>query len=232
MKKNIFILLLSFIITTPTFSQNLKGILVQRFISAMGDDSNLTAKQSKPNVFSYTYSKKKSIQKLISEDKSSIDTTYTEKHGVQLPTENVIISPSNQCFYKDFDADIYKMISTTNKKDLSIKDKLLNTFKWTLINETREIGGYKCKKATTINSLYGMELSIIAWYCEDITINDGPMNYSGLPGFIIQIEVGKYTTFTFENLVFSKDEIEIIEPKNSAQDITFKQRLINKSIGK
>lgn len=221
MKKNIILaLLLS--LTATIYSQNVKGILVQKFVSGYGDDVTLSEKEKAPIVFSYIYSNKKSLQSLISKDKSSVDTIYTEKYGIKLPKENIIIAPSSQKFYKDFEADLYKAVSTKNKVDFCIKDKL-SLFDWTFINETKEVNGYKCKKATTLNKLYGMDLAIVAWYCESIPVNDGPMNYSGLPGFIMEIEIGKFTVFTFEKLVFSKEKTDIAEPFNSAKDITFKE---------
>lgn len=202
------------------FSQTLKGVVVQRYLMFSGEGSSLTEKEKEPKIFSYVYSNKKSLQRLISKDKSSTDTTYIEKHGLKLSTANVIISESEQNFYKDFENDIYKLVSTTNKVDLSIKGKI-KVFKWSLVEENKIINNYKCKKATTTNVISGMKIPIVAWYCEDIPINDGPIYFNGLPGFIMEIEVGTFSTSTFEKLVFVKESIEIEEPKNGAADIAF-----------
>ena len=55
---------------------------------------------------------------------------------------------------------------------------------WSLMNEEREILGYKCKKATTTYS--GREYT--AWYSIDIIISEGPYKFNGLPGLILSIK--------------------------------------------
>ena len=58
------------------------------------------------------------------------------------------------------------------------------SFKWNLTDEESIICGYKCKKATC--RFRGRQW--IAWYSEEIQINDGPWKFSGLPGLILQVE--------------------------------------------
>lgn len=59
----------------------------------------------------------------------------------------------------------------------------MNQITWLLINEEKEILGYKCKKATTTFS--GREY--VAWYSIDLTLSDGPYKFQGLPGLILSI---------------------------------------------
>lgn len=229
MKKFILIQIL-FIFSIPLFSQSIKGEVVQRYLIFSGEGSSLTERQKEPKIFSYVYSNKKSLQKLISKDKSSIETIFKDYNGAILPTENTLISESEQNFYKDFENDIYKLVSTTNGVDLSIKDKV-KVFNWNLSEEIKMINNFKCKKATTTNEISGMKVPIVAWYCEDIAINDGPIYFNGLHGFIMQIEVGNFSTSTFEKLAFTKENIQIEEPKNTAIDITFEQYYIKMQKG-
>ncbi len=57
-------------------------------------------------------------------------------------------------------------------------------FKWEIINETKEISGYKCYNAKT--SFGGR--TYIAWFTPEIPMNDGPYKFNGLPGLIIDIK--------------------------------------------
>lgn len=58
-------------------------------------------------------------------------------------------------------------------------------FNWKIHSETRKnIGGYSCIKATT--KFRGRHY--IAWFSEEIPINDGPYKFNGLPGLILQVE--------------------------------------------
>ncbi|OPC43957.1 GLPGLI family protein [Elizabethkingia anophelis] len=77
-------------------------------------------------------------------------------------------------------------------------------FKWTLNNETKEILGYNCKKATT--EYRGRKY--IAWYTEDIPINNGPYIFQGLPGLIMQIEDTK-SHYSFTAIAIDRKTIPV-----------------------
>ncbi len=68
---------------------------------------------------------------------------------------------------------------------------------WSLQNQTKEIAGYTCKKATC--NFRGRRY--IAWYTPDIPIPDGPYVFSGLPGLILEIyDDHKHYCFTFKGM--------------------------------
>lgn len=54
---------------------------------------------------------------------------------------------------------------------------------WNLTDETKAIGGYTVQKATT---RYGGR-NWTAWFTKDITLNEGPYKFRGLPGMIFEI---------------------------------------------
>ena len=58
-------------------------------------------------------------------------------------------------------------------------------------NETREIAGFSCRKATGIifDSVY-----VFAFYTDEITISGGPMGLHGLPGMILGITIPRMFT--------------------------------------
>ena len=184
----------------------------------------MSKKASKPMTFSYSYSQNKSIQNLISIEKSSIDTTYIEKYGNKYQTTSTVNRSSSITYYKNFDLKKYKVLFTRNEKNTNVIETL-PSFNWKLINENRIINGYPCKKATTKNTSFNSNQSIIAWYTDQIPVNDGPMHYNGLPGFIIQIEIDDNTLLTFDKLVFSKENTQIDVPNNSAPELSYSDYL-------
>ena len=64
---------------------------------------------------------------------------------------------------------------------------------WTLENETKEIEGFLCYKATSTkkvnNSKGNFVFPVVAWYCPKIPISFGPNGYGNLPGLILELQV-------------------------------------------
>ncbi|MCE8182016.1 GLPGLI family protein [Porphyromonas gingivalis] len=75
-------------------------------------------------------------------------------------------------------------------------------FEWSIGEETKEIMGYTCRKATCHHS--GRDYT--AWYAEDIALSDGPYIFRGLPGLIVAI---------------GSDDGEYVFELNGMQEITF-----------
>jgi GLPGLI family protein len=73
-------------------------------------------------------------------------------------------------------------------------------------NETREIAGFNCRKATGIifDSVY-----VFAFYTDEITISGGPMGISGLPGMILGITIPRM----FTSWVATKVQLTGIDPQ-------------------
>ena len=105
--------------------------------------------------------------------------------------------------YKDIRKDIkmpkfsYKVTKTYPTMELQYKEGILNgmsvvyiaynelpKFDWKIESETQKIGEYRTQKATT--SFGGRNW--IAWFSKDITLQDGPYKFSGLPGLIVKVE--------------------------------------------
>ncbi len=60
----------------------------------------------------------------------------------------------------------------------------MNKINWTILPETKNIEGFKAQKATT---QFGGR-NWIAWFTNDIQLQDGPYKFCGLPGLILNIE--------------------------------------------
>ena len=72
-------------------------------------------------------------------------------------------------------------------------------------------------KGTSTNFLDGIELpkeiTITAWYTPEIPVNQGPENYWGLPGLILEVNDGKTVILCSKIVLNSKDKVEIKAPK-------------------
>ena len=108
-----------------------------------------------------------------------------------------------------------------------IKDNLV-TYDWKLTGETKNIGNYTCYKAVyeveeeeiQINMIDGdvkeekviKKRSIVAWYTLEVPISNGPSNYGGLPGLILEVNDGDLTIVCSEIVLNPKEVKEIKEP--------------------
>lgn len=83
-----------------------------------------------------------------------------------------------------------------------------NSFlEWQLTQETKEINGYVCYKATRSNG------DVIAWYTPSIPIGFGPKGEYGLPGLILELELGNVIFNATKIILNPKEVIKIEEPK-------------------
>jgi GLPGLI family protein len=113
-----------------------------------------------------------------------------------------------------------------------VKDKL-KPLDWKLEPDTKYIGEYKCYKATFTREIEVVShtsfngaskvkdeatkkqmktQTITAWYTPQIPVNNGPANYYGLPGLILEINTGQQQIVCSKIVLNPKDKIEIKEP--------------------
>lgn len=131
-------------------------------------------------------------------------------------------------------------------KRFLVKDNL-QTIKWTMGSESKQIGNYICMKATAIvptdeltwySFSWGQLRSqdntegddteevattmIEAWYTPQIPVSHGPSEYWGLPGLILEVSAGDTTMLCSKIVLNPEEKIEIVAPKKG-QEITKKK---------
>lgn len=89
----------------------------------------------------------------------------------------------NDNIYKDISTKTYMKDVNMMSKSYTVKDELPN-FEWKLTRETRTILGNEARKATAEKD----GKLITAWYSTKIPAKNGPENYWGLPGLILEVE--------------------------------------------
>lgn len=84
--------------------------------------------------------------------------------------------------FQDISSPNYYFTQIEEEGAWLVKDSLPD-YEWEILEETKEIAGYVCHKATT--SFRGSR--IVAWFTEDISIPFGPFKFRGLPGVILKV---------------------------------------------
>lgn len=123
-------------------------------------------------------------------------------------------------------------------KEFLITDSLPN-WNWQLINETKKIGNYTCYKAISVipvskedleayekmqkkkkegkTQIFSLsepkERTITVWYTPEIPISQGPGEYWGLPGLIMEVSDARTVVLCSKIVLNPKDKITIKVPK-------------------
>jgi GLPGLI family protein len=118
--------------------------------------------------------------------------------------------------YKNFITQQFLEQTSLGDKDYVIDDTV-KLQPWKLADETKNILGHTCKKAT-LKTPVGSD--VVAWYAEDIPLPVGPENFSGLPGAILMLDVNNAEiVFTAVELKKDADTKELKAP-GSGKHIT------------
>jgi GLPGLI family protein len=143
--------------------------------------------------------------------------------------------------YTDLEQNLFYQTPTVDGKKMKVKDSLLS-YDWEIQDSTKTIHGYSVRLAhvrvpISVNSLtnfglglhkaYGPKFSIVkAWYTEEIPFGLGPMNYGGLPGLILEMDLGN-TKITCLEIKHSDDlqdpryDFELKDFKNAMDERTY-----------
>ncbi len=172
---------------------------------------------------------------------------YKEEESLAPPQPSgmsIMISTSggSDVLYKNIKENRYTNQNESYSKLFLIQDKL-EDLNWELASETKNIGDYTCYKATfkrevevresgiSVNGDKDLdeetkpkmeEITITAWYTPQIPVNNGPGNYHGLPGLILEVTDGTQTLMCSKVVLNPEKSIEIKEPKKG-QEVTQKK---------
>ena len=119
-------------------------------------------------------------------DKDSIFMDQVEKGkisgNITLDFRNIKKSQANFIISKKYPSLEITLHTSFNALNLAVKEnRILN---WKIQPETNIIQGFKVQKATT--NFAGRNW--IAWFANDIQLQDGPYKFCGLPGLILNIQ--------------------------------------------
>lgn len=84
--------------------------------------------------------------------------------------------------------------------------------KWKILNEIKEVAGYLCMKAETIDTVN--DRIVHAWFTDQIPVYGGPEGYYGLPGLILALDYNEgEATIVATKVTESTEPVELPIPK-------------------
>jgi len=176
----------------------------------------------KPKYYTLLYSDGESLYK---KDNIKNNDEFFEATGGQMV--NVSVGDFFEGVYKNHKSKLYLRDSDILGRKFLISDELTK-IDWQLSNDEKTIGDYKVKKASSINE---RGENVVAWYAEDIPVPDGPYNYYGLPGLILELSTDSFN-FNAVKITNSDTKIDIVKPspkgKKKVNKTQYKKILFDK----
>ncbi len=135
--------------------------------------------------------------------------------------------------YKNVAENLYARENELMGKTFLIQDSL-KTYDWKLEKESKMIGSYAAFKATAVVPVDNESLMrfrrrgeeedstatkapkdqvVTVWYTPQVPINQGPADYWGLPGLILEVQAGNTVIICNKIVLNPKEEITIDKPK-------------------
>ncbi len=234
MKNFITLSILYFFITQSTLTaQGFSGIATYQ--SSAGIKINLGEKASEVEQERIQNEISKKFQKEHELHFTSSESTWKKIESLEA-TPNVkgnssmeflmMSSGKGGILYKNIGEKRYEREEDLVGKSFIIKDSLPN-YDWQLTNETKKIGSYNCQKAIytkvveTKNFSTDMEemetgtdtLRTEAWFTMDIPVSNGPNDYYGLPGLILEVKTGTMVVICTKIVLNPEQGVKIEQPK-------------------
>jgi GLPGLI family protein len=139
--------------------------------------------------------------------------------------------------YKNIKENLFLQEQDFFGKQFLIKDSLPK-LKWVMDGETKQIGNYMCFKAIATKTIpdvaFGFgrrpndaendenktkDIEIVAWYTLQIPINQGPGEYWGLPGLVLEVNADR-TTILCSKIILNPEEKAEIKVPSKGKEVT------------
>jgi GLPGLI family protein len=182
--KKIFLLILT-LFSAVAFAQKTEGIVtyevkfnLHRRLPADQQEMKSMIPEFRTNKMQLFFNQNESLYKNVEEDD---DDEEINNGGVTMK----FTAPQNELYYNYADKKKVEMREFMTKKFLIEGELKPNA--WKLSEETREINGYTCKKASFVNE--ERKQNITVWYTEQIPVSAGPESFNSLMGLVLQVDI-------------------------------------------
>ncbi len=119
-------------------------------------------------------------------------------------------------FFKDI-AKEKRIKQEQYKGQLVNVEESFKKYDWDIIDETKELAGYVCKKATTtvkrLTRSGEVDTEITVWFAPDIPVPFGPFGVDGVPGLVLEMSRGGNQYFYASEVMIGKDVVQENEIK-------------------
>jgi GLPGLI family protein len=100
-----------------------------------------------------------------------------------------------------------------------------HVYQWKIEPEQKKIGEYLCQKATCILDT----LPVTVWYSNQIPVSDGPDVFWGLPGLILEVQIGDGAKTILASKVEYKEKGTLILPPSNGKVVSEEEYVVIKA---
>ncbi|WP_439131083.1 GLPGLI family protein [Polaribacter sp.] len=202
-----------------TFGENQKGIN-----DKMQEELQKRLQKMNQKTFFLEFDKTSSIYK----QEEKLNAPNPKANGTRMVVMNLGGSGKGGIYYKNLREKRFVNQTEIMGKGFLVKDAL-PVYDWKMTTETKNIGQYTCYKATYTEEVENKKISFVngetketvtketkvtnAWYTLQVPISNGPKDYQGLPGLILEINDGKNLIVCTEIVLNPSKTIKIEEPE-------------------
>lgn len=170
------------------------------------------------------------------------ESIYKEEEKLEAPGEGggrfgiMMSSFSGGPQYKSVKTKLFLQEQEFFGKQFLIKDSL-PLLNWKMEGDTKQIGQYTCFKATATKTVDATdffrrpsddeekesnatkEIQIVAWYTMQIPVSQGPGDYWGLPGLILEVSADR-TVLLCSKIIMNPEEKAAIKVPSKGKEVT------------
>ncbi|WP_445717212.1 GLPGLI family protein [Flavobacterium sp.] len=200
-------IIIFFLIVINSYSQDKGEILYKLYFNINEDNEEGFKKEIYNKIkpfsgelkFSLSYNQNLAVFRNIDENKINKDDKLALIYGKYF--EYYIDRISKKTYRFNEESFIF-----FDKKQYLVFKEISNN--WQITNEQKIIDGRNCFKAILYETAFykknNPQVKIEAWFCPEIPISLGPLNYSGLPGLILELNFNNIS-YVIDTINFSKD---------------------------
>lgn len=206
------LLLTGFLLSTSLLAQKKEGIVIyerkQNLHRNMGEEMRAMIPEFRTNKQMLIFVDQQSLYKALPEEEAPDPFNSRGGMAIKMGGQNaetfLHFGENRKVTASEFFGEAFLITDTIKKHN------------WTLVEETKTIAGFVCKKATTTTKIFRQamrivtagkasdpasipapkpeETEVVAWYAIDLPSPAGPDIYTGLPGVIMELDVDKGAT--------------------------------------
>lgn len=135
---------------------------------------------------------------VANQEESSFEEEEFLIKGAKSPLEDIyikgarMITSFNEKTYTNYKIDSIVFVKNLLDEDFAVKRKVYE-FNWKIKDTTKNVLGFQAKKAegAYYNHVTDEELNVEVWFIPAIPLQAGPDIFTGLPGLIVEVHLGK-----------------------------------------